>query len=838
MKSNLKIWEPTNHQSWARTLGLVHVPLFGHKNSSPWPGETSVLLDGRKASFAILSIDDSKMVYDDDPRSWSWSANLQHMLFINKQSDDMHLCRWDSNEYRHYRLPKDYRGAEDLLTIIENSKRDISYRDVITQLLKAFRQIREIMPLNDALDSIKVFNAFLVGTEEARKSNRREVNWLRTRTVEDALSFVGKSKLKATGAENLNAAIRNQKIYNLPSTFLSSTAFQKYRLHPDLLLRHAAGELYQEAHLIIERENQLYLPGLSEGKQMPGKLQRDVRFTPTSLARTLVQQAFKAYGKEFDQFNKLDILDPACGSGVFLQEAIRELQAREFTGKVTLRGYDTSEISCAMSRFCLERAKIDAKASGITVQVDIKKGDALQNEWGKPDFILMNPPFTHWEGMEKEEQDIVKTILQGLLSGTKRVDKSMAFIWKGANCLQNGSIIASVLPAPIFENEFAYKWREALSSCGELYLLGRFQGYGYFRYSMVEPGFLVLQKPQRRKKKRERDIKIVLAESGKENASIRALRKYVEINIPQTEKDWEIFHISSKSISSASWLPRPSKHMKIIENLADLKIPTVGKLFEIHQGMKTGNNPVFIISNNEFKQLPAQEHKYFRPAAMSKTIQNGILLPKKWAFYPYDEKGLMLKTEQDVKKRIPKFYERKLYPSKKELSTRAGINPEFWWELVRHRPSWLRTPKPKIISKYFGEAGSFAYDEEGKYVVITGQGWLWREVQLTSDIDFYDTSLPFAYLALLNSPLFEALLACFCKRVQGGQFDLSKRFVDSVFIPNLADDFIISSDVVDNLAKLGRRIHNGKMPLPEELNKAAARAYGISYNDVDWMSDY
>ncbi len=118
----------------------------------------------------------------------------------------------------------------------------------------------------------------------------------------------------------------------------------------------------------------------------------DVRFTPPNLARALVQKALEAMDS---QGGSLTVLDPACGSGVFLVEAIRELSIEgERSQKVKAIGYDISDISAYTTQFCLEYATHNAIASR-DVQTEVIRCDSLDRPWVNANVILMNPPFIH-----------------------------------------------------------------------------------------------------------------------------------------------------------------------------------------------------------------------------------------------------------------------------------------------------------------------------------------------------------------------------------------------------------------------------------------------------------
>ncbi|NQT53701.1 N-6 DNA methylase [bacterium] len=749
------------------------------------------------------------------------------MLIVDKQSELMFLRRWDTPDVlRRFRFPKRRQGAEELCCLLENSKPPRG-EDVILHVLRAFRQLRSAIPVRDPRQSIIVLNAFLVGTEAARLGVLDEEVWLGSRTVGDALDALQDTPYALSGEPRVEDTVRGTGIGNLLRHFTEPEPTTGLRLEPGLLLRHAAGQLYQEAHLLIETEHrQLSLPGLASDEMPRGVLQRDVRFTPVALARTLVQQSLDALPERVFDHSKLVILDPACGSGVFLQEALRELQARSYTGTVVLKGFDISPVSCEIARFCLGRSKLDAMGSAMDVKVEVHECDGLAEDWGHPDLVLMNPPFIPWDRMNGEQQRIVSSRLGRLKTG--RVDMAMAFVWRGAEALREGAVMASVLPAALLETNSGEKWREALADRGSLRLLGRFRGYGFFRSSMVEPAFLVLARPTGREPQAHQHIRVVIADEGAEGAAMRGLRRHRDLDVPEVAETWEVFDVASGAVAPASWLPRSGRYLRLIEKLSAFGMPRVRELFHVRQGIRTGRNPAFVLKAEDLARLPTGEQGFFRPVA---DIEEGRSVSQRFVFYPYDDNGPLLNTEQEVQDRVLTYYEQWLAPAKHDLMQRRRVDPARWWELL-HERTWQRSRRPKIVTKYFGQRGSFAFDDRGEYVVLQGYAWLWRRESLGDEPHFTDTPLPWAYLALLNSPVFESILACFCPRVKGGQFNLSTRFIGPVPLPDLWDDHTVSADTVQRLAELGQLIHRGNMPDPAALDSAAAPFYGLSGSDA------
>ena len=830
-------WNPASPVAWARALGLVHVPLFGvQPTSQPWSGECAVLLDGQQSSFTVCSVgadagvDWQDLLRDERPVSWSWSSHLRHVLILNPSKRDIYLRRWDApDEYRRFQMPDNARLAEKLLSKLARSPA-LTAVDAILHSLRSFRRVRLSLPSRDALDAIRVFNTFLVGIEAVRAGRLDGSGWAACTRIGQAIEALHSSGIEteeALGAAGLRKDTLSAEIGDLLDWFLRPEPMTGFALEPSLLLRHAAGQLYQEAHIVIERDNQLYLPGLPADTRPRGRTRSDVHFTPVSLARFLVQEALAERERPA---SGLALLDPACGSGVFLLEALRELQSKGVKGKVRLQGFDISEISCAMARFCLSRAKREVAEAGIDADISIQRADALEVDWGRPDLVLMNPPFVSWEGMDRHDRDTVVQVL-GPVS-KKRVDKAMAFIWKAVQCLSPGGVLASLLPAALFETRAGVDWREGIASQGELRLIGRFRGYRYFREAAVEPGMLILTRPEPSAVTRRLPTKLLLADEGHEEDAIRGMRRYRQAGGASQGDGWETAEAAG-TIAAESWMPRSGKQIRWVEALSQAGVPRVGDLFAVHQGIRTGWNRAFVLAEDEFKRLPRREQRFFRPVASSSTIRGGVIHREEFVFYPYDSQGLILATEDHLRSAVPTYLATWLDPQRARLVSRSRAEPTKWWVLT-HERHWQRARQPKLVSKSFGEVGSFGYDQEGELVVLQGYGWLWREDGGSlSRAEFFDSRLPFSYLAILNSPVFEALLGFFCPRVQGGQYDLAPRFIDRVPLANLADASQIPGDVIGHLAELGGQIHGGAMPDSSVLADAVGEAYAIPKTEIE-----
>src|SRR5262249_2068907 len=138
--------------------------------------------------------------------------------------------------------------------------------------------------------------------------------------------------------------------------------------------------------------------------------------------------------------------------------------------------------------------------------------------------------------------------------------------------------------------------------------------------------------------------------------------------------------------------------------------------------------------------------------------------------------------------------------------------------------------------------GRFAYDASGEYVVVNGFAWFRRgasdmvvaEEEDTEEIPFWGGPMPWAYLPILNSAVFQVLLAHFCSSL-GGHVHLHRRDMEVIPLPDLSSEDS-SPETLESLAEIGREIARGKPMSPAALSQIAAAAYRIPL--AEWGLDH
>lgn len=772
---------------WADRLGLALTPLFGRNEPE---GDHNVLLDGGYGSFA-LSVGDQRIWRDRSAADWSWSSNLPHHVTVTP--DAVAVVRWDKAEPDIF-TPSSIANQMDQFYRYLTQDRVRSSQRVTDQMLMMFRRVRSLVEDAQIDDdrSIDAYLAFL-----ARAINPSHA------CTEAPQPYVGDEglleSLAPRGVDALLEELTSQSPSPLP-----------LNLKPSLAIRHAGSEIFQEAHFELCRTStSLDLFGYI-GPARSKRTRGSTHFTPPALARSIAEQAL-AHLPELKERERLTILDPACGSGSFLYEALRALRRCGFRGRVTLIGRDTSRPAVSMASFVLQIARADwSPEAGCNI--DIQQADSLAVELPEADVVLMNPPFVAWPALTNEQREQMQDILGAHLHG--RSDLSMAFVSCALENLTAGGVLGTLLPGSLLTLHAAEAWRKHLLDQADLRLIASFGDYGLFSYALVNVAAAVLVKPQSDRDRQESvDALVAINEAEATGDALRALRlRQVSASPenPALRKSWRLFQTTPKRLArQATWRLTSPKTEEALSQLVQMgRAVPISDLFVVRQGVLTGLNSAFLLTEAQVEKLPRREHKWFRPAIMSDSIRNGEVQSRHRVFYPYTEteQGLAITSETVLAKVLPTYFDSYLRPFRSRLENRSDVRQarqSYWWSLTRPR-TWALDARPRLVSKYFGKPGGFAMDLNARYIVVQGYAWLPKWTTTSPEHLPMEDALA-AYMAIMNSTPFGRLLEIFSPHVAGGQFNLSPRYVNHMPIPNLPSlfDQEPTNPTITHLAELG-----------------------------------
>ncbi len=789
-------------ESWQSALGLLYVPL----KDSVENNQRYVLMNGLVGNFCL----DFEATSDPTTcRAAAWSSDVGH--YVSVSSDVVTVHRWDRPApTSRYSWRSVVDRIHDFHRFLEKDDPDRS-KSVVQHALRIFRRIRAVLEEgDDATRSLELFLHMLACGASGTSRTQLDIDqW-------------GLSATAAQHASDLPAATWD----SLYSDLTGSGRYDVLRPDFELVLRHAGGTLFQEAHIEAELPANLWLPGMERPITPLSGARPDtgVYFTPPAIARSLAEEAVRAIWNSTSE--AITIFDPACGSGELLRECLRLLKIRRYTGRVTVIGFDRSATSIAMARFALAAEKRHWPAHQI--DIILKEQNSLTTEWPTGvNLLIMNPPFQSWQQMDPPTQEAVTDVLGHQLRNKPNL--AMAFALQACKSVADDAVLAMVAPNSLLEADSGKSVREVLAERLTPVLIAKFGNQRAFAHALVDAGMYVGATRQQH----YTGTAVLWADPQPASLgrALRGLRRWRGAEFePLQEAGFALYLRNDLGRSGAPWAARSFDAWQSYEIAKRGKKTISAKnIFAIKQGVRLGSD-VFVVSKAYVTGLRDElERSFFRPAVMNPSIKDGQLDDIYYVFYPYSEGLPAIETEDDLRKSVPNYYEAILLPAKDHLAARKSLTREKlnWWDLIWHRTWQEHRAQPKIVSKYFGGKRSFAFDRTGQYVVVVGHAWLLKSPSgmpgsgsssrrvTKGNTNLTTEEIQLATLAYLNSSVTDDLLEYTSVQVSGGQFDLSNKYVEDLPIPNLEK---LGRAVTNQLVVVGSAIADGTLDSWREVD--------------------
>jgi hypothetical protein len=722
------------------------------------------MLNGGNKDFCLqtgLLVNDEVSFFSD-----SWSTNTKNFIALDK--DHAHIYNWFDDKKESYQLKR----------IEENPDRFYEYlslksyktpSDVVPFIIDVFRQLRNLTGKRDPDEALNLLFKLLISMEDHSTSDFSE--W-KISDVETPPNFDYYVDLIRKGVNSI-----------LPNR--------------DLILRHVSGALFQEAHKeIIYFDPQMDLWGAGSNKLITKEdTYSSVHYTPPYLARSIVENCLKQF--DLQQQKSLKIFDPACGSSEFLIETLKQLKNLNYQGKVKVTGWDTSSSAVCTSEFLLkyeQRMQWDNRNLDFEIKL---VSDSLSEQWDNDyDLIVMNPPFISWELLkDKNKRNAILDTL-GSSYERKRPNIAGAFFYKSVKFLNKNGVIGCVLPYSIFTSDIYTKIRQEIKEELGIKLVAKLGNY-VFEDALTDVSFFI-----GKKSKSIDSPKLIWSknEKGVTQEVLLDLRKMESMNQPAIEKNnYSIYSSPAFPLNADSWKVISLKSnifgQDLVRSVSEKRLCPITDIFSINQGALSGVKNIFKITKDNYFTLPESEQKYFRPVITNKSIKCGRLETSDFIWFPYNENGIIIKSEAEL--RSISFATKTLIPQKEKLAGRKGISE--WWGLTRPR-NWQFKKGMRLYSSRFGNSDSFAMDESGNCVIEEGNAFLPKK---SFDLDDY-----YFYLAVFSSNIFDLLLSIYSKQLMSG-FDLGKVQIKNIPVPDVHLQEARQSANYFRLAELGKELTNG-----------------------------
>lgn len=753
---------------WAHRLGLLPVPLY------PRPqGPEYVMLNGDRGNFCLTF---APVI--DDPRSVTWSCDVGHHVEVTETRAV--IRKWDGSQPETIPLATIENDLERFRRYLEHTDPRL-VETVVGHVMKCLHVLRDALTEAERADDavIALLTALAARSDQVSPQAVDLKRW-------DLEEY--EPAMKRIPAGTWNSVMR----------LLQEPTIEGLSVHPTLLLRHASGRLFQEASYRVSLPPQMYLPGVEDAREMSSygaaASQRGQYSTPTRLARTLVEQSLRTLNKHA---GGVVVLDPACGSGSLLREVVRQVAHRDDNPAISAYGFDISPTACAMTRFVLRAEQLQNPE--LNLKYDVKTLDALVTAWPRADVIVMNPPFVSYASMPATEREQLGSLLG--MKAAARFDASMFFMAKAAEVLADKGAIGAFVPSATLYGRSGQWLRENFMQSLAPRLVAALGNQYAFKNALVDANVFVAAKTAVTPAEK---TTFVWADH-RPSSMLEALRQLRKNPTADIEADDHSFSVYQRH-STIAELPAPRllSALQALEQFGAL--PTVSEYFDVQMGARPGDNKAFVLDANAYGALPRGERKYFMPALVNASIAEGEIVSSRFLFYPYGDYDIA--SERELKDVVPQYYETYLKPSKKALRQRKRAHAKKWW-LLSEPCINVCTYGPKLVSTFFGSAGSFAWDERGRYAIVQGHGWLPTDQYR----DAFTQRTALAYLALLNSDLFETLVRAKSTHLAGGQADLSKRYVKDLPLPNLFGEsgpVQAIGELFSSLVKIGKSMSGGR----------------------------
>ena len=495
-----------------------------------------------------------------------------------------------------------------------------------------------------------------------------------------------------------------------------------------------------------------------------------------------------------DWLLQITILDPACGSGAFLNAALQFLMAEhklidEMEAKITgssiefqgvensilennLYGVDINEESVEIAQLALwlRTAKPHRKLNSLNE--NIKCGNSLISDpaiagdkafnWqeqfpkvfekGGFDVVIGNPPYVQLQSMGEMSDVYAKC---GFETYNKSADLYCLFTERGYNLLKPGGLQSFIMPNKWMLVSYGKELRRFMAK-SNLQQIINFGDIQFFDEATIYVCIFVTRKSN------ERDKEVLALSLNQKTYHGNFLQEVPE----------QLANYPSEIFDEKEWIIQPKAHFNILQKMLNgtaLKEMPIS----INYGIKTGYNDAFFIDGATKEKLIAEDPnsaELIKPLLRGRDMQAWkAQWDELYLINPHNgvkEKNIAPINIDDypaVKQHLEQFYEK--------LSKRIdkGVTPYN----MRNCDYIEEFSKPKIMYPNMTSLFPFIYDEEGffgndKTFMITAQ----------------DDSINLKFItAILNSKLCKLWIWYNCPELQGGTREIRKVYFEKFRIP-------------------------------------------------------
>ena len=497
-----------------------------------------------------------------------------------------------------------------------------------------------------------------------------------------------------------------------------------------------------------------------------------------------------------DWLLQITILDPACGSGAFLNAALQFLMAEhklidEMEAKITgssiefqgvensilennLYGVDINEESVEIAQLALwlRTAKPHRKLNSLNE--NIKCGNSLISDpaiagdkafdWQKEfpqvfekggfDVVIGNPPYVQLQSMGEMSDVYAKC---GFETYNKSADLYCLFTERGYNLLKPGGLQSFIMPNKWMLVSYGKELRRFMAK-SNLQQIINFGDIQFFEGAATIVCIFVTRKSNKR---------------GEEVQALSLNQKTYHGDFLQ-EVPEQLANYPSEIFGEKEWIIQPKAHFNILQKmqkgtaLKDLPI-------SIYRGILTGYNDAFFIDGATKEKLIAEDPKsaeLIKPLLRGRDIQAWkAQWDDQYLIGTFPSLQIDIDEYPAIKNHLLSFGIERLEQSGAKGSRKKTQNK--WFETQDSIAYYQEFSKPKIMYPEITAFSPFVYDNNE--LVCNNKAFL---------ITAQDDSINLKFItAILNSKLCKLWIWYNCPELLGGTREIRKVYFENFRIP-------------------------------------------------------
>lgn len=576
-----------------------------------------------------------------------------------------------------------------------------------------------------------------------------------------------------------------------------------------------------------------------EADSKKSKRKKDgIFYTPEYITRYIVEQTVGEYLKENpEKLETIKILDPAFGSGAFLNQAHTFLQEQhkvrfeeQIVGKSQLGlhdrdlaksdkaillnnifGVDLNEESVEITKLALWLKTAKKTEPLQNLDNNIKCGNSLIDDpetagnkafnWNEEfkeildaggfDVVIGNPPYVRQEFFSETKPYLEKNY--EVYTGVS--DLYVYFFEKGLKLLKDGGYFAFIVNNKFLKTNYGKKLTQYLQKNYKIVEIIDFGDLQIFEGATTYPCVITIKKEKPQETQVCRCLKL------------KNLEKINDLKQEVVKKGFEL----SINANDETWASNNKQSFEIIEKTKKNTLALDKYIKDsIYRGLTTGFNEAFVIDTKTKEHLCQQDPKSIQ---MIKPLLRGQDIFR----YYYENPKLWLITipagwtNRNKQDKQPEVFFQETYPAiykhlvsiqekfeKEEIKAKGkGLflrddKGDYWWEL---RPCVYYDcfEKPKLLYSEITTKGQFILDKDGFYCPNTA----------------YILSTDSSYLlALLNSKFMSFYLKQISAEIRGGFLRWTRQYVKQLPLPEAPQTQQESlAQKADKMMELNKTLH-------------------------------